>query len=352
MTSLRRLGNDLLSFYGVDAPVSAGLVSTSDTIDVDDVFEPVVQPLTRDRRSGQLESYNANLSEVNSTGMPSTVQVLQQVPRYDYMYDRFEDQLQSTSSSLMFYAMLLFICSVALTRVEQVIGTQIAARHGIEWKNENVEEAEVDQELTVFGRIVHRNKDGLTPNSAMSADSVGILVNNKVYRLDMLSAPQVVLVPGMHVAVKVVKVHTTRLRAIECWTNAALTPAPMTTRNTRVLIAAGPYTARTDLRYEGLELLFSRIRTTLPDVVLLVSTCQAHVIALTRVAARSIRRCRTPSRARSRGDVPHCGRRILRPTDTHRSTRHCTPPHTVRARAFAARCSPAVRISAAVLFGK
>jgi hypothetical protein len=66
-------------------------------MDVDEVFEPVVaQPLTRDRKSGQVESYNDHLSEVHSSGMPSDVQVLQHVSRYDYMYDRFEDQVQGT----------------------------------------------------------------------------------------------------------------------------------------------------------------------------------------------------------------------------------------------------------------
>lgn len=73
-------------------------------MDVDDVFEPVVaQPLARDRKSGQVESYNASLSEVHSSGVPSEVQVLQHVPRYDYMYDRFEDQVQGTSEVLFIY---------------------------------------------------------------------------------------------------------------------------------------------------------------------------------------------------------------------------------------------------------
>ncbi len=135
-----------------------------------------------------------------------------------------------------------------------------------------MEEADVAQELTVLGRVVHRNKDGVTPSGAMSTDTVGLVVRNKCYRLDVLSVPHTVLVPGMHVAVKAVKAHATRLRVTDCWSDAALTPAPLTTRNTRLLIAAGPYTARTDLRYDGLELLFARIRTTLPDVVVLVRT--------------------------------------------------------------------------------
>ncbi len=65
-------------------------------MDVDDTFEPVAQPLTRDRKSGQVESYNATLSEVHASGVPSDVQVLQHVARYDYMYDRLEDQVQGT----------------------------------------------------------------------------------------------------------------------------------------------------------------------------------------------------------------------------------------------------------------
>jgi DNA polymerase alpha subunit B len=248
-------GGDLLSFYGVEAPVSiaAPTTITAETMDVDEVFEPIVaQPLTRDRKSGQVESYNGHLSEVHSSGVPSDVQVLQHVSRYDYMYDRFEDQVQ------------------ALARTEQVIGAQLATRYSLQWQNESVEEADVDQELTVLGRVVHRNKDGVSPSGPMTIDSAGIVVHNKAYRLDVLSVPQVVLVPGMRIAVKAVKAHATRLRVNECWTDASLAPSPLVTRNTRVLIAAGPYTARTDLRYEGLDLLFARIRTTAPDVVILL----------------------------------------------------------------------------------
>lgn len=235
-----------------------------------------------------------------------------------------------------------------------MIGAQLAARHGVAWQDESVEEADVEQELTVLGRVVHRNKDGVAPSGAMSTDSVGIVVRNKCYRLDVLSVPHTVLVPGMHVAVKAVKAHATRLRVAECWTDAALAPAPLATRSTRVLIAAGPYTARTDLRYEGLELLFARIRTTAPDVVLLVSNCDsspAHS-SLTSFTARTVRRCRTPSRAGCGGDVAHRVGRVLRGAVTCRSTRCRTASHTVRTRALTARCSPALRVPAALLLGK